>query len=125
MAITGFVAAAMAGVRAAGNAPVTVRIRNFAFVPPKLTVPAGTTVAFINDDEEPHTVTVADKSFDSEALDTHQTWKHTFTKTGRTGYLCELQLVGSLLAWGEGRHNNHHAFPFSARHGLRLLTPVP
>jgi stearoyl-CoA desaturase (delta-9 desaturase) len=23
------------------------------------------------------------------------------------------------LAWGEGWHNNHHAFPFSARHGLR------
>ena len=24
-----------------------------------------------------------------------------------------------LLTWGEGWHNNHHAFPFSARHGLR------
>lgn len=23
-----------------------------------------------------------------------------------------------LLAWGEGWHNNHHAFEFSARHGL-------
>ena len=25
----------------------------------------------------------------------------------------------ALLGWGEGWHNNHHAFPFSARHGLR------
>ncbi|MBC5828089.1 MAG: fatty acid desaturase [Candidatus Eremiobacteraeota bacterium] len=25
----------------------------------------------------------------------------------------------ALLTWGEGWHNNHHAFPFSARHGLR------
>jgi sn-1 stearoyl-lipid 9-desaturase len=25
----------------------------------------------------------------------------------------------ALFAWGEGWHNNHHAFPFSARHGLR------
>jgi stearoyl-CoA desaturase (delta-9 desaturase) len=25
----------------------------------------------------------------------------------------------SLLAFGEGWHNNHHAFPTSARHGLR------
>jgi stearoyl-CoA desaturase (delta-9 desaturase) len=25
----------------------------------------------------------------------------------------------ALVAWGEGWHNNHHAFPFSARHGLR------
>ncbi len=24
----------------------------------------------------------------------------------------------ALLSWGEGWHNNHHAFPFSARHGL-------
>ena len=23
-----------------------------------------------------------------------------------------------ILAWGEGWHNNHHAFEFSARHGL-------
>ena len=23
------------------------------------------------------------------------------------------------ISWGEGWHNNHHAFPFSARHGLR------
>jgi len=25
----------------------------------------------------------------------------------------------AVLSWGEGWHNNHHAFPFSARHGLR------
>ena len=25
----------------------------------------------------------------------------------------------ALVSWGEGWHNNHHAFPFSARHGLR------
>jgi stearoyl-CoA desaturase (delta-9 desaturase) len=25
----------------------------------------------------------------------------------------------ALFAWGEGWHNNHHAFPSSARHGLR------
>ena len=25
----------------------------------------------------------------------------------------------ALLSWGEGWHNNHHAFPFSARFGLR------
>jgi stearoyl-CoA desaturase (Delta-9 desaturase) len=27
-------------------------------------------------------------------------------------------LLFGLLAWGEGWHNNHHAFPASARHGL-------
>jgi stearoyl-CoA desaturase (delta-9 desaturase) len=25
----------------------------------------------------------------------------------------------ALLAWGEGWHNNHHAFPYSAAFGLR------
>ena len=25
----------------------------------------------------------------------------------------------AVISWGEGWHNNHHAFPFSARHGLR------
>ena len=27
--------------------------------------------------------------------------------------------VFGILAWGEGWHNNHHAFPTSAKHGLR------
>ncbi len=27
----------------------------------------------------------------------------------------------ALITWGEGWHNNHHAFPFSARHGLRRI----
>ncbi len=27
-------------------------------------------------------------------------------------------IVGSLFTWGEGWHNNHHAHPVSARHGL-------
>lgn len=25
----------------------------------------------------------------------------------------------ALISWGEGWHNNHHTFPYSARHGLR------
>jgi stearoyl-CoA desaturase (delta-9 desaturase) len=28
-------------------------------------------------------------------------------------------MVCAILAFGEGWHNNHHAFPTSARHGLR------
>lgn len=28
-------------------------------------------------------------------------------------------LICGVLAWGEGWHNNHHAFPSSARHGLK------
>jgi stearoyl-CoA desaturase (delta-9 desaturase) len=32
-------------------------------------------------------------------------------------------LVTGILAFGEGWHNNHHAFPWSARHGLRWWQP--
>lgn len=32
-------------------------------------------------------------------------------------------LVTGVLAFGEGWHNNHHAFPWSARHGLRWWQP--
>jgi stearoyl-CoA desaturase (Delta-9 desaturase) len=31
--------------------------------------------------------------------------------------------VTGVLAFGEGWHNNHHAFPWSARHGLRWWQP--
>lgn len=68
----------------------TVHIKNFMFVPATLTVAAGTTVTFVNDDEEPHTVTSSDKSFDSEGLDTNQKFTHTFAKAGTYTYFCEV-----------------------------------
>jgi fatty-acid desaturase len=40
-------------------------------------------------------------------------------RTFRTGDLSTNNWWVALLAWGEGWHNNHHAFPFSARHGQR------
>lgn len=71
-------------------APPTVHIKNFMFVPATVTVAPGTTVTFVNDDEEPHTVTSNDKSFDSEGLDTNQKFTHTFTKAGTYLYFCEV-----------------------------------
>jgi len=40
-------------------------------------------------------------------------------QTFRTGDFSRNNWWVGLLAWGEGWHNNHHAFPFSARHGLK------
>lgn len=37
----------------------------------------------------------------------------------RTGDLSTNCWWVALISWGEGWHNNHHAFPYSARHGLR------
>ncbi len=40
-------------------------------------------------------------------------------RTYRTGDLSTNCWWVALISWGEGWHNNHHAFPYSARHGLR------
>jgi stearoyl-CoA desaturase (delta-9 desaturase) len=55
----------------------------------------------------------------------HITWlvnsaaHHTGYRSYRTGDESRNNWWVALLTWGEGWHNNHHAFPFSARHGLR------
>jgi plastocyanin len=86
---------------AAPAAPMaaTVHIQNFKFVPATLTVAPGTVVTFINDDQEPHTVTATNKSFDSEGLDTNQKWPHTFAKAGTYTYFCEMHpyMHGSVI----------------------------
>jgi plastocyanin len=74
----------------AGSTDPTVHIKNFKFVPATLAVAPGSTVTFINDDQEPHTVTATNHSFDSEGLDTNQKWNHTFAKAGTFAYICEL-----------------------------------
>jgi stearoyl-CoA desaturase (delta-9 desaturase) len=40
-------------------------------------------------------------------------------QTYRTGDRSTNNWLVALLSFGEGWHNNHHAFPFSARHGMR------
>jgi plastocyanin len=48
----------------------TAKVDNFTFVPSPLTVRAGTTVTWRNEDDIPHTVTSASQLFKSKALDT-------------------------------------------------------
>ena len=47
-----------------------VRIDNFTFSPPTLTVAPGTTVTWVNGDDIPHAVAAKDRSFRSKTLDT-------------------------------------------------------
>ena len=75
---------------AAPDTAPAVHIKNFSFIPQTITVRAGQRVTFTNDDDEPHTVTALDKSFDSEGLDTHRSWQHAFAKPGTYAYFCEM-----------------------------------
>jgi plastocyanin len=72
------------------SAPLAVHISNFTFGPKALTVKVGDTVTWTNDDDIPHTVVAADKSFRSKVLDTGQSFSFTFTKPGAVAYFCSL-----------------------------------
>ncbi len=86
-AATGTSSATAAPVAVAGN---QVTIQNFAFAPASLPVRRGTTVTWINRDEEPHTVAAGDSSFRSQTLGTGASFAFTFTKAGSYGYVCTI-----------------------------------
>lgn len=71
-------------------APVTVAIANFTFAPASLTVPAGTTVTWVNRDDIPHLVDAGDGSFTSPPLDTDDSFSLTLTTPGEVAYFCGL-----------------------------------
>jgi plastocyanin len=68
----------------------TVTISNFTFGPQALTVPPGTTVTWINDDDTPHTIMATDRSFRSKPLDTGERFAFTFMKPGEYAYFCSV-----------------------------------
>ena len=83
------VAQAGAPVPSPMPSPVSIiHIKNFAYVPDSVTIPVGSTVKFVEDDETPHTVTASDGSFDSGNLNQKQSWTHLFTKAGTYAYYC-------------------------------------
>ena len=71
-------------------ADVEVKIDNFTFNPQRLTVKAGTTVTWTNEDDIPHTVAASNKSFKSKVLDTEQKFSFKFTTPGDFEYFCSL-----------------------------------
>jgi plastocyanin len=88
---TGVLAGA-AGIEviAALAADTEVKIDNFAFLPQRLVVKAGTTVTWINADDSPHTVASSTKLFKSKALDTDDRFAFTFTTPGVHEYFCSV-----------------------------------
>ena len=65
-------------------------IDQFTFYPQRITVKAGTTVTWANEDDAPHTVASSSKLFKSKALDTRDKYSFTFTAPGTYAYFCSL-----------------------------------
>ncbi len=88
---------ASAGEAAANTA--AVEIHDFQFQPATLTVTAGTTVTWTNDDTTPHTVTENNRAFRSAALDTKDTYSHTFATPGEYVYRCTIHpmMIGKII----------------------------
>ena len=57
--------------------------------PAEITVPAGTTVVWLNKGKEEHTVTADDKSFDSGLKKTGGTFSRAFPRPGKYSYFCQ------------------------------------
>ena len=85
-----------ATVQAGANAVV---IKDFAFAPPKLTVPTGTTLKVTNDDGAKHTLTARDGDFNTGDLGGGQTKKITLKKAGTFEYYCKFHdyMTGTLV----------------------------
>ncbi|MFC9439486.1 cupredoxin family copper-binding protein [Nocardia sp. NPDC057030] len=75
---------------AAPTGPNAVNIDGFAFTPATLTVKAGTTVTWVNHDEEPHTVAATDGGFHSPGMGAGATYSFTFSKAGTFAYICSI-----------------------------------
>jgi amicyanin len=98
------VAAACLPARAAETA---VKIDNFSFAPERITVKAGTTITWVNEDDIPHTVASSAKLFKSKALDTDDKYSFTFTTPGTYQYFCSLHphMTGTVVVEVESGSN--------------------
>ncbi len=89
----------------AAASTATVNIDNFAFAPATLTVTTGTTVTWKNDDDSPHRIGDNNGTFKSAALDTEDTFSHTFTTPGEYEYFCSIHpyMTGKIVVRPEGK----------------------
>src|SRR6267378_1383666 len=67
-----------------------IEITKHKFSRPTLTVPAGTTVTWLNRDEDLHTVVSTTLAFKSAGLETDEAYSYKFAKPGVYEYFCTL-----------------------------------
>lgn len=77
------------GTTTGNSTPAQITLTKNSFSPSTFTVSAGTTVTWVNKDENTiHTVTSADKIFNSGDLRTGENYSHTFGTVGVFSYYC-------------------------------------
>jgi plastocyanin len=83
----------------APDAPTIVMAKDFMFAPTALTVTAGSTVTWTNNDDEPHTVVSDTGLFRSGAMDTNESFSFRFDKPGTYHYACSIhpRMVGTII----------------------------
>jgi plastocyanin len=76
-----------------------VKISNFTFDPPVLSIKAGTTVTWTNADDIPHVVAEKDGKFRSGALDTDESYSQSFATAGTVEYFCAIHphMTGKII----------------------------
>jgi len=81
------------------SSPNEIVVENFSFQPGTITVKAGTTVTWVNHDDEPHTVNENNKTFKSGTLDTDAKFSYKFTSPGDYSYFCSLhpRMTGQVI----------------------------
>jgi plastocyanin len=77
-------------LRPARAQTTTITIVNFAFAPASVTVPAGTTITWTNQDTAPHTVTSDTGLWDSGTVNIGGSYSHTFSTPGTFPYHCAI-----------------------------------
>lgn len=73
---------------AGASAGVSIAKRTFS--PARVTIRAGETVVFSNEDDFDHAIVAEDGSFASPTLNPGRSWNHRFTKAGTYRYSCRL-----------------------------------
>ena len=83
---------------ATGTTTTTVSIQDFFFSPANVSVPAGTTVTWVNEGNVPHTVTSDDGQFDSGVLMPGDSYTVMFKGQGTITYHCMIHpsMTGSV-----------------------------
>ena len=96
---TGAARAQLTAAAATSAAGPRIEIMKHAFSLPTVTVPAGTTVTWVNHDDDAHTVVSTTALFRSPGLDTDDSYSYRFTKPGTYPYFCSLHplMVGKVI----------------------------